>query len=225
VALLLAGVLAACGGQASIASTHIGDDAGSSGAGGAPSTDASRSAGGAVLGSGGSGDPHFWSDGRAGIPSRLRDSGTACDFLHEVCGGLASYVSIEGDGAPLRLAYPKDPSCGTCTGTTCELWGRAHGSCGFIGVDLAVCAGPDGSPPCLDTSSVPESYIDRNGKTWSQVSLGGDSSQPGAITTEASVLLLDLDLTLTISDGASTRALPVHVHACGDIIKTLPPCH
>jgi hypothetical protein len=52
--------------------------------------------------------------------------------------------------------------------------------------------------------------------------LYGSSTQSGA--TDPTPNVLDLDLTLTISDGTTTRDLPAHVHTCGDIRFTLVPC-
>lgn len=150
------------------------------------------------------------------------DAGTTCDFAHIVCGGLESFVDIQGDGAPLRLAYPRDSGCGTCTDGICELWSFANASCGTINVTLSACAGPDGTPPCLDTLAM--TYVDRSGKTWRSAVLTGSSEQP-CVTPGPFTTILDLDLTLTIYDGTTTRELPAHVRSCGDVRFTAIPCH
>lgn len=150
------------------------------------------------------------------------DAGTVCDFSYLECRGVPSFVDIQ-DGGTVHLAFPSDAGCGTCAENTCQLWSFAVAACGTMDVILSACAGPDGSPPCLDTaSSIAGSYVDPNGKTWTWASLRGSDPQFGG--GDAAAGLLDLDLTLTISDGTTSRALPVHSFTCGDIRRTGLPC-
>jgi hypothetical protein len=70
----------------------------------------------------------------------------------------------------------------------------------------------------LDTVVADPYYVDRSGKRWSVVSLGGMtdfSSSPGEL---AAGLVLDL------RDGASTRSLAASVRVCADLGFTLVIC-
>jgi hypothetical protein len=139
------------------------------------------------------------------------DGGT-CRFAHAVCGGLDSYVELDGDGPPMRLAYPSDSGCGVCSAGSCEIWAIDNDTCGPpAGISLSVCAGPAHALPCLDTVSYPPRYTDQSGKTWSSASLTTGVRDAGA----TSGPILDLDVTLSLSDGSSTLELAGHVRVCG----------
>jgi hypothetical protein len=134
------------------------------------------------------------------------DAGTAClGDSHLNCDGLESYVDISGDGDPIRLAYPMDPSCGTCGNTSCQIWGRYSICCSTCDLTFAACAGPDGAGPCLDFHNCGR-YVDRDAKTWmaTLVPLSLESDAP-----------LDLQATATVTDGTTTRSLSIHIHICG----------
>jgi hypothetical protein len=133
------------------------------------------------------------------------DGGLECPrVLQENCDGLESYVDIIGDGDPIRLAYPMDPSCGTCGNTGCQIWGRYDTCCGGCDVAFAACDGPDGAGPCLDFQECGR-YVDRDGKTWMAaiVPVSLDNYAP-----------LDLQASVTLTDGTTTRSLSVHIHIC-----------
>jgi hypothetical protein len=134
------------------------------------------------------------------------DAGPAClGDSHLNCGGLESYVDIIGDGDPIRLAYPMDPSCGTCENTSCQIWGRYFICCSGCEVTFAACAGPDGAGPCLDFHNCGR-YVDRDGKTWMATLV------PVSLVSDAP---LDLHATATVTDGTTTRSLSIHIHICG----------
>ena len=136
----------------------------------------------------------------------LLDAGPVCPGVTALdCGSLESYVDVVGDGDPIRLAYPMDPSCGSCGATTCQIWGRDDICCNDGTLTFAACAGPDGAGPCLDVRGCAR-YVDRNGKAW----LG--TITPGAPGTSAP---LDVQATATFTDGATTLCLSIHIHICG----------
>lgn len=148
------------------------------------------------------------------------DAGTVCEFGHDVCDGVDSSVVIQGDAGIERLIYPMDSGCGMCNGERCELWGYGVTGCGSVGVILAACAGSDGKPPCVDT--VQKKYIDENGQVWNAL-LAGSSAQ--ITESDYSSSVVDVDLTLTITRGTTTREYGVHAHFCGDLRSTLIACN
>jgi hypothetical protein len=134
------------------------------------------------------------------------DGGPAClDDSHLDCAGLESYVDIVGDGDPIRLAYPMDPTCGACGATSCQIWGRYSVCCSSCDLTFAACAGPDGAGPCLDFQECGR-YVDRDGKTWLAALM------PESLNNNAP---LDLQASVTITDGTTMRSLAVHIHICG----------
>ncbi len=142
------------------------------------------------------------------------DAGPACVGSHLNCDGMESYVDIIGDGAPIRLAYPMDSSCGTCGTTSCQIWGRYATCCSSCEVTFAACAGPDGAGPCLDFHDCGR-YVDRDGKTWmaTLVPVSLDGNAP-----------LDIQATVIITDGTTTRSLSTHIHICGSTDYCLILC-
>jgi hypothetical protein len=217
---IVAIALVACGGETGTGAARVADDAGGSRSPGRRTADAAQGARGAASSTGGAESFGATTDG---APFRDPTENSACNFAHEVCGGLDSYVVVNGDGGSVRLAYPRDTGCGACTGGTCELWSFATEMCGGVAVQLAACAGPAGKTPCLDTASPKPSYTDLAGHVWTTAYLSGLASQPGVAN--ASTKVLDLDLTLRIDDGAAMQELPVHIHTCGDIGTVSSPCH
>jgi hypothetical protein len=213
-------VLVACGGETDTSAARIADDAGGGRSPGLRTADAAKGAGGTASSTGGADTLGF-----IDAATLLRDASlnSACGFAHAVCGGLDSYVDLRGDGGSVRLSYPRDAGCGTCTVGACELWSFARKSCGIIAVQLAACAGPGGGAPCLDMASPSPSYTDQAGHVWTAVSLYGSSFQPGAANPSTNVV--DLDLKLVLGAGGAARELAVHVHTCGSITATLAPCH
>lgn len=101
---------------------------------------------------------------------------------------------------------------------TCELYCTGTSSCGWITLEVAVCAGEDQTPPCLNTLGEDRYYVDADGKRWSVETLSGQSD----LTAFPS--LLDVDLTLELTDGAITRALPTHARVCAGLSAVLRPC-
>lgn len=136
------------------------------------------------------------------------DSGPACLGSSQACDGSDSYVDIGGDGDPIRLAYPMDPSCGTCGTTGCQIWAWNFICCGPGQVTFAACSGSDGIGPCLDLHACGR-YVDRNGKTWLA------TLKPESVDSNAPPGILDLQATVTITDRTTTRTLSVHLHLCG----------
>jgi hypothetical protein len=123
-------------------------------------------------------------------------------------------VDIIGDGEPIRLAYPMDPTCGACNDTGCQIWGRYGVCCGVCEVRFAACAGPDGAAPCLDFHDCGR-YLDRSGKSWLATIV------PESLNNQAP---LDLQASVTITDGTTTRSLSVHIHICGAALLCLVIC-
>lgn len=121
------------------------------------------------------------------------------------CDGQESYVDIIGDGDPIRLVYPMDSSCGTCGSAGCQIWGRYSVCCASCDVRFAACAGSDGAGPCLDFHDCGR-YFDRTGKSWLAAMMPESLNSNGP---------LDLQASVTITDGTTTRSLSVHVHICG----------
>jgi hypothetical protein len=61
-------------------------------------------------------------------------------------------------------------------------------------------------------------YVDADGKHWSVEALSGQCDRT------AFPSLLDVDLTLELTDGAVTRSLPAHARVCADLRAVLRPC-
>jgi hypothetical protein len=194
-----------CGGKSERDGTSAGPDA----SGGAGGFDAGTGgAAGAALDAGGAGGA-----GGAGAPA---DAGPAlCSARPLGCDTSAQYVDIS-DTQTLRLAYPADPSCGACD-RTCQLFASGSSGCGNFDLSLAACSAPNGGGACLDTASTERSYTDASGKRWTTLGFGGSSAQ---LKGEQAEGVVDLDLTLLLSDNATTRELPVHAHVCASIVPS-----
>jgi hypothetical protein len=80
--------------------------------------------------------------------------------------------------------------------------------CTWSRLSFAACAGPGDGAPCLDTYSSGK-YLDRSGKTWDATIQSPDPIGPGFLG------LVDLDTSLTITDGTAVRTLLLHIHLCG----------
>jgi hypothetical protein len=173
---------------------------------------------------GGDGSGGVWSTHFSTRPN-VPDGGTSCSFSYPVCGTFDSYVELQGDGGDLLLAYPGDPGCGACRDSHCDLYAFARASCG-VSIQVSACAGPGGAPPCLDTVESGSSstyFVDGTGKKWAFASLGGAVSNWAGFGMSPGVL--DVQTTLTFGDiGGVHYELPVHVHLCADVQRTLPPC-
>jgi hypothetical protein len=121
-------------------------------------------------------------------------------------------VEISGDGEPILLAYPMNSTCGICGDSGCELVGLWYFCCTWSSLSFAACADPGGGGPCLDTygyGTGSGKYLDRGGKTWDATIQGPDPEAPGFLG------LVDLDTSLTITDGSAVRTLVLHIHLCG----------
>lgn len=193
-------------------------DASASGGRGSGGTSTAESGGGTQLDIGGV-------SGRGGDPPDFVQppDGTACAFGHFICNAFDSYIDIPDEGGFVRLAYPSDAGCGACRGAHCDLYSYAIESCGMMAISVSACAGPDGKPPCLDTASVyTMHFIDRSGKRWTFASLVAGTSSDAV---DLPNVLIDVQAILTFGDvGGAQQELPVHVHLCGDIRISLPPC-
>jgi hypothetical protein len=91
-------------------------------------------------------------------------------------------------------------------------------SCGWVRLGVAVCAGADHEPPCLNTLADEPYYIDRNGTAWSVFALSGTAA------TGSFPSVVEGDFVLQLRDGDATRELPSHVRVCADLVETLQPC-
>jgi hypothetical protein len=181
------------------------------GGGGATSIVAGDGGGGLVLGEG------IGSSVGGAVP----DGGTSCTYAHPECNTFDSYVDLVEDGIPFRLSYPADPGCGRCVAGRCDLYGNVGAGCGIY-IRVSACAGPDGSPPCLDTASGSAPYyIDRSGTRWDAASLSA-TSLPGNVDSSTSVV--DVQASLTFAHGAQQPTLPAHVHLCASVTRLLLPC-
>jgi hypothetical protein len=204
--LVLLGLAVACGG-----STRS-DPAGSSGGWAGSSSDP-------TVATAGAGVPNLTLDPVMGPPEPpiCLDPAPACRLRN-------TYVQIEDDG-PMKLGAPFDADCASCwpmgcedCGTLCELSATGVASCGTVTLKIAVCAGENHAPPCLNTLGDEPYYLDAQGKTWSVISLSG------AADAEGHPALLDAELSLVLRDATVTRQLPTHVRVCAELAATLRPC-
>jgi len=206
-----------CGGRA----TERPDGASLSGAGGAPGSPS----GAAAVPSGAAGTGAVLAVGGAAQEPPTLPPPPKCSAPVPACGIAGrSYVAIQDGPSTAQLSVPIDAACAACRvpcedcAVACEVYASGTASCGRVTLEVAVCAGEDQTPPCLNTLDGDRSYVDADGKHWSVEGLSGECD----VTTFPSVL--DVDLTLELSDGAAARSLPAHARVCAELSPVLRPC-
>jgi hypothetical protein len=118
-----------------------------------------------------------------------------------------TYVEVTGDGDPIRLGFPLDPTCGICDGTHCELSGTGRECCGGWGdLSFAACAEPGGTGPCLDARC--GLYLDRDGKAWTA------NLQRLSASAYSRNGIYGISGTVVLSDGTETRTLSIVIQIC-----------
>lgn len=128
------------------------------------------------------------------------------------------YVEVD-DTTTTRLTNFADGSAGASD--SCQVHAMGNSGCGFVKLKLTACSAANGNGACLDTASSEPHYTDASGKRWTMLALGGSSAQ---LTSGQADGILDLDLTLSLTDGSTSRELAVHAHVCACIVATLVPC-
>jgi hypothetical protein len=86
---------------------------------------------------------------------------------------------------------------------------------------LSACSAPNGGGVCLDTASTERHYTDPSGKRWTRLTFGGNSAQPNGEQADG---IVDLDLTLALTEDSTSRELAVHAHVCARIVPILVVC-
>jgi hypothetical protein len=160
-------------------------------------------------------------EGGAATSIPVPDGGTVCTYEHRACHTFDSFVEILEDRKLVRLSYPGDAGCGRCAPGGCDLYGHVRDACS-ISIYVSVCAGPDGTPPCIDTASGSPSYIDRTGKRWTNAMLMAVS--PPTVVGDPSTNILDVQASLSFADGAQQTVLSAHVRFCASVSRLLLPC-
>lgn len=133
-------------------------------------------------------------------------------------GAGSEYVEVH-DTTTTRLTYLTNASVEE--GDSCPVHATGSSGCGFVDLRLSACGALSGSGACLDTASTEPYYTDSSGKRWTMLTLGGRSDQ---LNGEQADGIVDLDLKLSLSDGATSRELAVRAHVCARIVATLVPC-
>jgi len=171
------------------------------------------------------------SGGGAGAPTVV-DGGTAGSVPLE--GSAAGSISSNPDGGSAAAdseyvevhdtpttQLTKLADASVDASDTCQIHATGTSSCGRVNLKLSACAADNGAGACLDTASSEPHYTDASGKRWTMLALSGSSAQ---LMGEQADGIVDLDLTLSLSAGSTSREIAVRAHVCARIVAILAPC-
>jgi len=152
----------------------------------------------------------------------LLDGGAGGSFSSNPDGGNADanseYVEVD-DTTTTRLTNLSDANVDA--NASCQIHATGTSGCGVVNLRLSACSTASGAGACLDTASSEPHYTAATGKRWTMLTLTGSSAQ---LKSDQADSIVDLDLTLSLSDGSTSRELAVHARVCARIVATLVPC-